>query len=50
MVEASRERVRRHASGSATPAAAAEADARPGEETVREGLWRRERSAKENKC
>ena len=31
-IEASRERVRRHASGSAVSATAAEADARPGEE------------------
>ena len=32
------------ASGSAAPAAAAEADARPGEENARERLWRREGS------
>ena len=49
-VEASRERVRRRASGSAAPAAAAEVDAHPGGETAREGLRRLERSAKANKC
>ena len=46
-VVASRERVQRRASGSAALAAAAEADAHPGEETAREGLRRPERSANE---
>lgn len=48
-VEALRERVRRRASGSAAPAAAAEVGASPGEECAREGLRRRERSANEKK-
>ena len=49
-VEASPERLRRGPSGSAAPSAAAEAGARPGEETARVGLRRRERSANEKKC
>ena len=43
-------RHRTRASGSSAPAAATEADARPGEETARESLRRRERSASEKKC
>ena len=39
--------MRRRASGSAAPAAAAEAGSRPGEETAREGLRRWETSANE---
>ena len=46
-VQASREHVRRRASESAAPIARAEADARPGEETAREGIHRRERTANE---
>ena len=42
--------MRRGASGSAAPAAAAEVVGRPGEETAQEGLRRRERSANEKKC
>ena len=49
-VEASRKRVRRRASGSAAPTAAAEVDARPGEETARKGFRRRKRSANKGKC
>lgn len=48
-VEASREDVRRRASGSAAPSGTAEADALLGEETTREGLGRPERSASEKK-
>ena len=43
-------RAHRRASGSAALAAAVEADSRPGYETAREGLRRRERSANQNKC
>ena len=40
-------RPRTSACGSAAPTAGAEADAHPGEETAREGLRRRERSARD---
>ena len=41
--------MRHHASRSAAPAAAAEADAQPGEKNAREGFHRRERSAEMKK-
>ena len=41
--------MRRRASEFAAPAAAAEADARPGEETAREDIHRRKRSANRTK-
>ena len=43
-VIASHERVRSRTSGSTAPAVGAEAEARPGEETTREGGWCRESS------